>query len=143
MELNDQRKLFRQSVNGVAPHEFGAADTFQVLDNDVRLVAILEHDGIAGGPLAVDRLPQGDVNEYPISAAVACVGDLAAHIAILDTHSLRPYRLPRLRHVAALELSLWRPSAGMVDAALVPGRLTFDEAAFVAHWVRVVEGLGP
>jgi hypothetical protein len=47
IELNHVSKFLRQTVNRIAPHQFGACDEFQVVKRTIGAVAIPEHNRVS------------------------------------------------------------------------------------------------
>src|ERR1035441_7968640 len=76
-ESDDLGQLWRIVVDRIAPHQLSTGDEFEVVEVEVRLVAVLEADSKALRHWPVSLLPDQDVLADPVPGWVACVGDLA------------------------------------------------------------------
>lgn len=67
-------------MDGVAAHAFGPGDEFQVVDDDVLLVVVLEADAMAGWDGADVFFPEQDVDALPVPGGIAGIRDLSLQV---------------------------------------------------------------
>lgn len=90
-------------MDGVAAHAFGPGDEFQVVDDDVLLVVVLEADAMAGWDGADVFFPEQDVNALPVPGGIAGILDLSLQVAI-GTYPCAADREPCVGLLPLLEL---------------------------------------
>src|ERR1700678_164541 len=127
-ESDDLGQLWRIVVNRIATHQLSTRDEFEVVEVEVRLVAVSEGDGKAFRHWPVGLLPDQDVFANPVPGRIASVGDLALQVSVFGEASRSDW-FPGVRLRTGFELRLRhsaRSPAGTAKA-LVSGDVAGQE----------------
>src|SRR3972149_802545 len=120
-------QIRRKIVNGVASHQLATGDQIQILDADIRSVAVAECHGVPPRDRAMMSLPDHDVYGPPVSArGDLVIGNFPVEVAAI-AHALGPDRHPGLRPGSLFEVPFFAARKMQSSPPFIPWREAFFE----------------